>query len=454
MIGNAKDLFSEISRLMDRVLRVMTSARYAQAISFVIVFVLLLMRTSPRLEYPELWAEDGTDFLLSAMRDNWATLWTQFGGYLHTFGRIVSLAAVKLFPFAWIPHVFVMATLIYTAYTFSIFTRREYRWLIASDRARMMASIVLVFCYGFSEVAGTINNSHWTSFLLVGILGLRSPLVKLKWFDGVMLSIAALSEVNVLMFVPLYAFRFFWMWRRCGFRRSTIQRLCETLILAAGVAAHFYARKFDVDSPPLDISYERLSVSLFYAQRVAFGTEVLNPVLGISFTRSFLNASISILYIGRFLVSMLVLLGLIKLKFGRSASIILFALAGWAFLTAAWLGRVETHGLLKDWLWAEHWWTFRYAFPLSVLGILFWLVLASRYTYLYLVLALWMIAVFSYSPYFFVAKRNRQKMWKNSYSELERSYKTGCPKEITIETEIPGWVIHYVSPMQRDCSRL
>ena len=65
-------------------------------------FVLLLARAWPRLLYPEVWNEDGTDNLSGFLQNGLSNLSEPVGGYLHVVPKLVTMLASSI-SISWYP---------------------------------------------------------------------------------------------------------------------------------------------------------------------------------------------------------------------------------------------------------------------------------------------------------------------------------------------------------------
>lgn len=209
--------------------------------------LLLFLRKPSALTTPQLWAEDGSIFLVQAEQLGAQAFTTPYMGYLHTLPRIVAWIAPKALGPEWWP-------LLYNGVAFLI-------WLLVltqlfSPRLELpgkpwLALAPLVVPHS-GEVMFTITNVQWITALFL----LLHPMMAPPRTDGerrndlAILALLALTGPFAILFTPLYA----WRW----WRDQHDENRPALLIVAAGAALQLWfivatGPRFEFQSQPLDV---------------------------------------------------------------------------------------------------------------------------------------------------------------------------------------------------------
>lgn len=123
--------------------------------TFMLAFVLLVLKSPDALSTPQFWAEDGAVFFAEQFQHDWPRLLTPYAGYLHTVTRLV----------AWIASGFKVlhAPLIYTALAILIdaacvayVSLRMTPWF---SRWAVFLSFFIIPSSG--DIFGTVTNVQW-----------------------------------------------------------------------------------------------------------------------------------------------------------------------------------------------------------------------------------------------------------------------------------------------------
>jgi hypothetical protein len=172
--------------------------------------VLLVLRKPHALHTPQLYAEDGTIFLLENDFLGWRAFLAPYMGYLHTLPRIIAWLASRLLDPAWWPAFYNGAAL---AVTLALFARFMSARLDLPGKPWLVAAFFLGANTG--EVLLNITNLQWLTafFLLQHVLITRPATNTQRAGDLTILALAGLTGPFVIAWVPLFAWRW-WRDRR------------------------------------------------------------------------------------------------------------------------------------------------------------------------------------------------------------------------------------------------
>ena len=166
--------------------------------------VLLALRKPWALHTPQLWAEDGSIFLVQAEQFGLRAWFEPYNGYLHLLPRLVAWLANVTADVAWWPA-------IYNGCSFAVAVGLFLR--IASARVRLPAKPALMLAFplvvGTGEVLINLTNLQWiTAFFLVIHLFLEPPKsTAARSADLLILGIVGLNGPFAAVLAPLFAWR-------------------------------------------------------------------------------------------------------------------------------------------------------------------------------------------------------------------------------------------------------
>ena len=170
------------------------------------VAIALLVAHKPwALTSPQLWAEDGCVHLLENEQLGLRALLTPYRGYLHTLPRLIAWLASHTVDIAYWPAFYNGAALLVT---FLLFLR------LASPRCDLPGKHWLVLSFALvahtGEVFFNITNLHWITafFLLLQALLPRPTTWPQRLGDLAIVFLVGLSRPFVILFLPLFAWRF------------------------------------------------------------------------------------------------------------------------------------------------------------------------------------------------------------------------------------------------------
>ncbi|MDQ1583833.1 MAG: hypothetical protein QOF36_1887, partial [Microbacteriaceae bacterium] len=157
-----------------------------------------------------LWAEDARIFLNQAVHTGpFPALFSSYAGYLHTVPRIIAGLVVQFVPIElWANSMAGGACFVAAGVAALVFvcSRDVVGWLPAR---LVLASITILVPLAPREVLGNTANLHWYFLWLTPWLLLYRPRSRSgAWMLGVAALLAALTEIQMAMFVPLLLWGF------------------------------------------------------------------------------------------------------------------------------------------------------------------------------------------------------------------------------------------------------
>ena len=165
---------------------------------------LLFLRKPWALHTPQLWAEDGSIFLVQNEQMGVSAWWEPYNGYLHLLPRLIAWIASHVADVAWWPA-------IYNGFAFAInvalFVRLASRRVELPHKAGLMLAFVLVV--GTGEVLINVTNLQWVTafFLLLQLFTRPAETGGQRVGDLAILGIVGLNGPFPILFWPLFADR-------------------------------------------------------------------------------------------------------------------------------------------------------------------------------------------------------------------------------------------------------
>ncbi|WP_026760410.1 hypothetical protein [Selenomonas ruminantium] len=243
-------------------------------VAFITIFLVSAIRF-PLLSFcSEVWAEQGTNYLLNAMEkgiiDN---LMITDAGYLVIYPRIIALLAYHIFPLKCFPYLTNIAGLLHISFFLSFFCCRDFRSVLFSDRTRFVIClffglIVIPNFENFTFVNWVYHGIFFCMLLLFG--NLEGWDNKKYWFFMILSAVLSASKFHFLLFFPVYClFSFYHLYKK---RWKTgmffIPSICMMLVQVISVVKHMSSDSFIVNSTSAHLSiYEtinRMVNSLFW----------------------------------------------------------------------------------------------------------------------------------------------------------------------------------------------
>lgn len=210
--------------------------------------VAILLRKPHALHTPQLWAEDGSIFLMQADQHGLGALLLPYMGYLHTLPRLIAATAPALLDPAWWPAFYNgIALLVWFAAAARCFSPR----LNLPGRPWLALAFVAVPHLG--EVFFSITNLQWvTALVLVQQALVSEPRTAAqRWGDRGLVLLLTLTGPFGAAFLPLFA----WRWWQQRTRDNALLLGC--VVLGAAIQAWFVATtgpRFEFQDTPLRLA--------------------------------------------------------------------------------------------------------------------------------------------------------------------------------------------------------
>jgi hypothetical protein len=207
--------------------------------------VFLVVRKPHALFTPQLWAEDGSIFLMQADLHGTSALVMPYMGYLHTLPRVIAWAAARLLDPAWWPAFYNgISFVIWLAVLARLFTRRF------DLPGKPWLALALIATPHTGEVFFNITNLQWlTAFVLIQQALILPPTTRAdRISDRIILALVTLTGPFGIVFLPLFA----WRWWRDRRRDNAVA--FGIVLVCAAIQAWFVVRtgpRFEFQSDPL-----------------------------------------------------------------------------------------------------------------------------------------------------------------------------------------------------------
>ena len=419
---------------------------HAQATAFILCFAILLWRGADRLGYAHLWAEDGAVFLSSSLHTGWAALSEPYAGYFHTIPRLLALATLRVFPLAWFPHVIALACYGITAAAFATVASADYREVVPSDGARVIAACAFCFATGLLEVLGNLTNLHWILYVYVWFLALKPARNPLTGYQLGAIVLSALSAGEVIVTLPLFAVRA-WLRRR----ESPAWDAAAVAVVLAAALLNLAHREAPQQAAVHDF------VRLLETGLVTLSSSVLfEPLVGADRSAS-LRGSMNLWSYSLWGTLVAGALATALLRRRRAAGLVLAFAFACAFLVPvlAWFVRPASIDLFRTVFKGRDWWGQRYAFMMAIPTLMLWVGALRphslsegwrRWAFLAL------MCLFASNSLAFtsgIGPYGREHSWSQQARELQTALDAGCPRVVNLRIYPQGWGVRYEAPANR-----
>jgi len=194
---------------------------------------LLVLRKPWALHTPQLYAEDGSIFLLQNEAVGARALLEPYNGYLHLLPRLIAWLASRTADVAWWPA-------IYNGLAFAIAVGVFAR--LASERVRLPGKPWLILAFvvvaSTGETLLSVTNLQWIAafFLVLQLFVTRPAHAGARALDLGLVVLAGLTGPFALVLLPLFA------WRAARERNADNLLVLATVLACALVQAGFLAR--------------------------------------------------------------------------------------------------------------------------------------------------------------------------------------------------------------------
>ncbi|MBC7806283.1 MAG: hypothetical protein H7145_09040 [Akkermansiaceae bacterium] len=217
------------------------------------IALVLFYRFPHRLLTPQLWAEDGTIFLMGQRELGVTSLWVPYAGYLHLILRILALAMGTVAPLLLIPATYNIVTFLGTLLVglFILRCRIELPY-------KPLWAFTLVFIPHPYEVYLTLTNLQWIFAAVLPLFLMQSPAPTRMGRIGEAFALLFLGLTGpfLVLFSPLVAYR---VWRD-GVRSRASIAFGMAALLAISVQSYFIVT-FAPGSPPVQTALHWLMTS-------------------------------------------------------------------------------------------------------------------------------------------------------------------------------------------------
>jgi hypothetical protein len=193
---------------------------------------LLAARKPWALHTPQLWAEDGSIFLVQDEQMGVHAWIEPYNGYLHLLPRLIAWTARQAADPAWWPAIYNGLAF---ALSVALFARLASRRVALPAKAGLVLALALVV--GSGEVLINVTNLQWlTAFFLIGQLFLQPPAgIAARLTDLAVLGIVGLNGPFALLLLPAFA------WRAWRGRNPDTTLALAVVGVCAGTQAWFLA---------------------------------------------------------------------------------------------------------------------------------------------------------------------------------------------------------------------
>jgi hypothetical protein len=422
------------------------SNRYDYWITFALLLVILILRSSSRLLDPIIWAEDSV-YISGILEHGFFDIFKAQYGYHQTVQRLVCWC-VMLFPVKIWP--FLLTSICYFIYSgiFSIFSKADFEDIIPSRFHRILACTVFAFLPGTNEILGNSPNLGWILTAYVGLMGLKKLGQKPSWWE-IGLSAACMSGAGqTSIMIPLFCYRLFLIRRFSPeFKRYLTLIIIQILFIYLNILA-----KTSNDANPSQLpSLIDLWTAWFYG---TVNGILLQPLLGTHWTHVIGSSARSVW--GFFALSTALATIYLFIQLEKSKKL------GIAFVLS-WTSAILLCSIVRGWG------NVYYSSPILIEDSRsrssFVLAIGAVFLYFSLIphlkwrgqlvsrigiptFCLWYILLNGAGDNFIINsfRVRPQAQWSKNYSVLESAMKTGCPNRVQVTVEPPGWQIEYQAP--------
>lgn len=447
----------------------MPSKRYFQDSStlnywgtFATCFALLLWRGWVRVSYADFWAEDANLYFGDALKGGFWTILDIYAGTLHVLQRLLAYLIITLAPVSSWPAVTTLLCIAMTAACVASIVRPGLEWIIPSVGARFFVAIMLCVMPGYEEMLGNLANLNWMLLFWMAFLGLRDPKQAITWRELTMVLLICNSLGTSILLLPLFSWRLYCVFRDVELTKNRAKEAYLLVICVASLITLIFLNRHGVNHDAVIIPDGFIGKGLFLLAEHSARLLILTPWLGIWRQNTFwiwLQPSL-----WPWLVPCIVFAFLawcfIRDKRNSWTAVLLFTvgIAGWPALN--WIARP---GSLATFIECAIDPTIRYSFPMTAAGVIFWMAFIRP-------TSLWgknlsKAALFFIWAVWLPVTPNDMKIrprihlppapatyWDELSPLLASSMKSGCPTDVFIPTQPPGWGLTYHSPLGADCN--
>ena len=435
--------------------------RYDYWITFLLLLVLLLLRSSDRILDPVIWAEDST-YISGILQNGFFDIFKAQFGYYQSLQRFLCWC-VMLCPVKFWPLLLTSCCYLIYAGVFAVFSKSDYDEVIPSRVNRILACSVFAFLPGTCEILGNTPNLGWVLAVYVGLVCLKKVGEKPTWLELGLSTLCMSGAGQTSILLPLLLYRLYLLvppGKNLSFKSWGVefQRYFILLILQLiFLCLNYFARASNDQYIPTQLpSLLDLWSAWFYG---TVNGIVLQPLLGTHWTH----------VIGK---SARVLLWGIALAVGTAISVLFFKLEkskrlGIVF-ALSWSSAIILCSLVRGW--GNEYYSSpifiedsrsRSSFVLGAGAVFLWFAIVPHLKWKGKLVSrigipfycLWYFILNGAGDNFFIDsfRGRKETQWSNHYQVLETAIQRGCPKHLLVAVEPPGWKIEYQGPVRGEC---
>jgi hypothetical protein len=433
--------------------------------TFLICLSILSLRGWMRLVYPEFWAEDSTIYFTDAIREGFSVLFVPRFGTYHVIQRFIAALIVSVMPIGSWAFWNTLICYVIAAGCAAAIVCSGCRWLIPSVGARIAVAVMLCMVPGLNEMLGNLCNLNWMLLVWFALLGLRDPEQKVSIAELLAASAVTFSLGTAVLLAPLFTWRLLNCYRRSELKSHRKRTWLLFLLCSASPLWLAYLSHNGIDGYPTFITEG------IYSQGLGLLTEhlarllMMAPWLGMGLQNTIWN-----LGSGAWIVPILMAIGVSRFVFQNqresklAVGLYLCGIAVWPVLN--WIGRP---GSLPYFINDVTNVGARYAYPLSSAAIIFWMAIirpealvgANRSKICILFIVCNLVAQktdrsFTLGPRRRPAPLEQTTYWGEGAPALAASLRTGCPRNVFIQSSTPGpyhrWGVSYQAPVEVPCA--
>ncbi|MEO5970649.1 MAG: hypothetical protein ABIQ95_12035 [Bdellovibrionia bacterium] len=441
--------------------------RYDYWITFALLLIILIMRSSNRILDPVIWAEDSI-YISGILQHGFMDIFKAQFGYYQSLQRFICWC-VMLFPVKLWPLLLTSTCYVIYAAVFSEFSKADYEAIIPSRLHRILACTVFAFLPGTNEILGNTPNLGWVLTAYVGIiclkkLGQKPSLMEIGFSAACMAGAGQTSIMIPLLLYRLYLTRTSTKIFPLKLPSVEFQRYLALLIIQfVFIYLNYLARAGNAQYITQLPSIPEVAKAWFIG---TMNGMILQPILGTHWTHVVGKSAQPVAWVIALSTAIATTFLFFKLEKSKrlgiafvlswsSAIILCSVVRGWGNLYYSSLVFIEDSrarssfvlgagaiflcfSLVPHLKWKGK--------PLSRIGIPIY--------------CLWYFILNGAGDNFFIdsfrgpseaIEIRSETKWSNHYGILEKAMKTGCPDNVEVQVEPPGWQVKYQGPQGSDC---
>jgi hypothetical protein len=273
-------------------------------------FIILFSREPDGFLNPQFWAEDATIFFKQNFTLGVEAIWQPYAGYLHLVPRLIAYIS-GFFPTLWIPALYNFSFIILTLFVINYLLSSR---IDLSFKPLLAIAIVLVPYNG--EILMSITYIQWLLAILIilFIIQEKPNSNQQLLLDTIIITVTGLTGPFILLFLPLFVFRFIYICRSY----YSIYIFCIALLLCF-IQGYFIFQTENINN----------------SENSSYSLEILGQILAMRFSGALFFGeyiSLAINYYLLLFISIIILFGLLILGIfninNRQLPILIFLISG------------------------------------------------------------------------------------------------------------------------------